>query len=497
MKLTKEQLARLTKDEKLQLLDALNEKQRREREKRPPYKPHAGQLAVHKSPAILRLVTSGNGFGKTALICQEAKWRADGYNPVTGEHTPVPAAIAVVLDKPDKADKVFLEEFRKWFSLRPDQLHKRGKPNTTEITFDNGSTITFYTHDQDPLTWESIQIDMAIFDEPPPRESYIGLRRAGRKKGVVAKYLIAGTPLGQAWIKEEIWDPWERGEATDIECFRGNTEQNRSNLAKDYIEKFSAALSDAEKKIRLSGEWFNSGGLALAHLFRRDTHLIKRAELEWDDNNPTVIAIDPHPSKAHHAILLGADRHGQLVALKELKLKLIPRDFARELRKWMKGYRILDIVVDSLGSSEYTGGEGFKSFIQVLNEEGVRARATTYDDKSDEDFIARIQDVLKVPETPDNFGRCLPKLLVSTDCPDLIRDIENVQWVRGKGLDEFKPKLDISHKDMLACLKYALACNLHYTKKKSQAFYYTAPVYGLDVRPARARAHAKIKFGRG
>ena len=37
--------------------------------------------------------------------------------------------------------------------------------------------------------------------------------------------------------------------------------------------------------------------------------------------------------------------------------------------------------------------------------------------------------------------------------------MENVAWLRHKNLDMNKPKLDITHKDYLACVKYALAAD--------------------------------------
>jgi hypothetical protein len=489
-------LSKLTKQEKLELLALLEEKSRRDKLSRPLYKPHAVQEAIHRSKAKVRFCTAANGMGKSCLAVHEAVWRAQGYNPVTGEHTPVPATIAVLMDKPSKFEEVFLEEARKWFVFRPDQLLKKGKPHLSQIAFDNGSVINFYSHEQDPLTFESIQIDAMIADEPFPRDIYVGLRRAGRKKGVDAKYLIIGTPLGQAWMKEELWDPWERGETTEIECFRGSTEINKANLSDGYIESFSKALTEQEKRIRLHGEWFNLGGLALAHLFKRATHVVPAETLEWDPIWPCVVAVDPHISKAHHAVLLGCDRDGQLYALKELKEKLVPREFARALKQWYAGYRVVDLVCDSLGASETTGGEGFKSFIQVLNEEGVRIRSTSYEDKSDEDFIARIQDTLKMPDEPDNFGRKRPKLLVSSRCPQLIKDIENVQWVRQKGTEDFKPKLDITHKDMLAALKYALACNLTPKKGKAVAYHVKKKPYGLGGPKGTAALRLKLGLGR-
>ena len=154
---------------------------------------------------------------------------------------------------------------------------------------------------------------------------------------------------------------------------------------------------------------------------------------------------------------------------------MVPRQFAAHLKKWYSGYQITDVVVDCLGSQEGTGGEGFKSFIQVLNEEGVRARATTYDEKQDDAFIARIQDALVIPDGG------IPKLRIFSGNFGILTDIKNVTWVKYKGLDEYKPKLDISNKDYLSCLKYALASNLHPNKdlRQSTTISRQAETYGV------------------
>lgn len=479
-------LASMTRDEKLAYLDALEERKRRSREKRDVYTPNAGQLPIHLSRKILRAAFSGNGSGKTALAVNEAKWAVEGTNPITGERTPVPCRVYVVLDRPEKVEQTWLPELRKWMNLRPEQFHKKGKPYITEITFDNGSFIRFLFHDMEPMSFESIEGDVFIFDEPPPRHVYVGLRRAGRTKGRTARYLIIGTPLAAPWLRTDIYEPWARGEAPETDCFRFGTAVNEKNLQEGYIERFSGVLSEKEKRIRLEGEFFDLEGLALAHLFKRSSHVLPRREHEWNPKNPCVVAIDPHPNKKHVALLVGADERGPVV-LKELAAKAVPRDFARQLKEWFRGYRLLDIVCDSLGSAEMTGGEGFKSFIQVLQEEGIQVRATTYVDKSDEDWIQRIQDVLHVPEEADNFGLRVPKLRMLDSCIGLIGDIETVQWVKYRNLDEFKPKLDIGSKDYLACLKYALATNLSLKKGKDTVYYRAAPVYGVRLRPQRTR----------
>jgi hypothetical protein len=71
-----------------------------------------------------------------------------------------------------------------------------------------------------------------------------------------------------------------------------------------------------------------------------------------------------------------------------------------------------------------------------------------------------IKSALELPENPNYFGQKVPQLRIFDDCMGIRRDLENVVWTRYKGLEENKPKLDISDKDYLATLKYALATDI-------------------------------------
>jgi hypothetical protein len=496
-------LSKLTKEEKLVLFDVLEEQERRARDKRDNYVPNAGQLPVHQSTKKLRCVFSGNGAGKTAMAVNEALWFAKGYNPITGQFNKVPARIIVLLDHPDKTGDLWVPEFQKWANLKEEQLCKRGKPHISAITFPNGSEILFYFHQQSPMIFESIELDMLICDEPPPRFAYVALRRGARKKGRDPKFLIVGTPIAAAWLRTDIAEPWARGELPDTECFRFETRVNETNLADGYIESFSSILTEKEKLIRLSGHFFDLEGLALAHLLDPSVHLIDN--FEWRLEDPCVVVVDPHPSKAHHAVLMGVDEDDYLYVIDEYAEKAVARQFTKSLitRGWFDRYRVIDIVYDSLGSAESTSGEGFKPFGTVMNEvlqkagKG-RARATSYDDKNDEDFIERIRDGLAIPEEPNNFGEKIPKLRVMRRCKGTWADMENVQWAqwnKARDLDENKPKLDIRHRDFLSCVKYGLATNLHHKKAKAKIYRRTTGVatYGIAP-PKQSKAHFQRKL---
>lgn len=461
-------LAKLSKKEKLELIDALEAKKRLSAKKRAYYKPNPGQLPVHMSTARVRAVFSGNGSGKTAMAAQEAIWAAEGFNPITEAHTQVPARVAVVLDRPEKVDQVWLPELQKWRAFKPEQFHKKGKPYISQITFDNGSEIVFLFWEMEPMAVESVEIDYAVFDEPPPKHLYIGLRRGGRKKHTKARYLLVGTPLAAPWLRTDIYEPWTRGELPDHECFRFGTIVNEANLADNYIEDFSRILSEKERAIRLEGAFFDLDGLGLAHLFKRDIHIIPAEGYRWSPTWPVVIAIDVAMSKPHVAVMMGVTPDDQLVVLKELSLKATAPEFAPKFKEWTQGYRVADIVVDSLGSSDLSGGDGPLSFIASLQKHGVRCRATNYAEKSDEAWISMIREVLAIPAEANNYGKHEPRLKVLSHCKGLISDIETVSWQRHRTDDLLKPKLDISKKDYLASLKYCLAGQPRFDKGRER-----------------------------
>lgn len=491
----------LSREEKIRLISALQEKRRREVNRLPQFKPHPGQERVIRSKAIERYVWSGNAYGKSALLVNELHWCATGYNPVTGEHTPVPQKIILMLDAPEKIDEI-ISEYRKWAPLEPEQLHKRGKAYTSFISYSNGSTIHVLTHQVEPLKCEGWNFTALFGDEPMPQNVYIALTRGLRVKGRPGRVLLTGTPITAAWMRSDIYEPWKEGKLPHVECFFGESEENKSNLEEGWLERFSAKLSPKEREIRLKGQFFDLDGLALAHLFRNQTHTIARDDLRWSKDWPTVLAVDPHPSKKNCAVLLGCDPNNNLYVLKEFGARQIARQFIQELidEAWFDDYRVIDIVCDSLGNTDSTSGEGYRKFIDVCNEvlskRGLRMRATTCDDKSDEDFISRIQDALVLPGQPDANGDYIPKLRFVSDCVQSIDDVRRVEWFIDKQTRLNKPKLDIRKRDFLACIKYALASKLFFEKPtRMRPHYVSRPVYGFK-RTGKLDKYKRRPFGR-
>ncbi len=257
------------------------------------------------------------------------------------------------------------------------------------------------------------------------------------------------------------------------------------------MKSFWSVLSEAELATRRKGQFFDSEAQALAHLWDRSVHVIKDNELEWKSTWPVVIGLDPHPVKQHVAVMIGATPSNHLIVLKELSAKLTAREFAWKLMEWMEGYRVVDIVCDCLGSADGTGNEGFSSFIEVVGQElrnkgkpGVRA--TTYEDKSQEAAIDRLQTGLLIPKVLNNFGLAIPKLRVAEGCRGWIDNVETVGWQKNRITGEIKPKLETSTKDYLSASIYALAANVHFKRGEDRPTYMKqSPYAGIKLRSER------------
>ena len=482
----------LTRADREAYLLALEERKLRRLKAKPKYKPNSGQLPVHMSRQLVRFVFSANGAGKTALLVNEVIAVMRGTNPWTGDKTALPAKIAVVVDNSVKVTEVFLPELRKWMAVDESWLKRDGKPYISRIVTDNGSQVSFFSAESDPMLFEGVQFHYVFIDEPVPRNLYVALRRSLRIKGYPCRMLFCGTAISEAWLKRDIYDVWAKGESEDVECFTVGIEVNRANLPEGYIESFGRALSDAEKEVRLKGGFFGGDGLALAHLFHRDVHLIKRSELHWDPNWPVVIGFDPHPVKKHVAIMVGADKNNRRIVLKELALKATAENFGKAVKEWIKGYRVVDMVCDSLGSQEGTGNEGFATFIEILRDKcQLPVRATRYEEKSHEDLIDRLQSGLLIPDVPDQFGKKIPSLRIVGDCLGVISDVESACWLRTRGTEEYKPKLDTSSKDFLSATGYALAANVHIKRGNEKPHFMKKRPYGMEL-PSRTRLKGRV-----
>lgn len=466
MKISKEHLASLPPEELAELM-AIADQKIALAKKVAKYAPNDVQDAVHRSPAFIRALFSGNGVGKTTACLQEAIWTSTGTHPHR-ETARLPNTVIIVLDDSSKADTVYMAGLRKrnWYDVTKLKTHKHGRSYTQEVTFPNGSNWIFMTHDMAEDKWESIECACVIFDEPPPRFIYIALLRGMREKDMKPWIMFAGTPLGRnaPWMYREIFRPWKFGADEEIACFFGSTHANLQNLDPDTINRWKKRYSEKELKTRLEGSFeFLSG--RIFNDFTREHHVEK--DFPWPTSWKCILAVDPHLRKNHTAVILGIDPDGEVWVVREIETSLAGRRAARFLINACEGFNVRVGICDNFGSIKmYGDGDERRSFIEIFNEVALemnRARCmirpTSRAEKRDQEWIEDMRDWLRLE--PDYAGQLRAKFHVFESCVKVIDNFESYVWDEHRGakadLQEVKEEPLGTNQDFLMCVKYGLS----------------------------------------
>lgn len=221
-----------------------------------------------------RIILGGNRSGKSmggAMECvMWAHWstiaRPEGRFTPMGRPLPNgPVYIRAVcpelpstLDKPHvQRDKLRLITPEHW--LRGENFYKAYSVLGHTLHFKNGSLIEFMSAEQATDKHAGQSINAIWFDEEMPQQIYT--ENIARLDQPLSCWWFTYTPvMGLRWIYDVIYLPALRGEA-DFKLWQVDTEENESNLGKNFITQMTSTLSDDEKELRLRGRYTMNTGL--------------------------------------------------------------------------------------------------------------------------------------------------------------------------------------------------------------------------------------------
>jgi hypothetical protein len=439
----KAKLQTLSLEQKQELLQNLRSKELLKQERvLEEFKPHSGQLQFLKSPAKLRALFSGNGFGKTTAITIDLIFTHLRRHPyrdtseVTHSWFIVPG-----LDKTED----YWNEIKRWCpaSLLP-RPNKLGTSSVKRLEWTNGSITTFYSQDQEASKLEGTNIDALYCDEPPPRDLWIAAYR-GLRNNPNYFVVIAGTPISEPWMYEEIYQPWALKQDKSIEIIQGSTYDN-PHLSQTWIKDFESRLTEDERRTRLYGEFSHLQGRVFKE-FTRQTHVFDFQP--WPEEWPLYMAIDPHPRKPHTALWLGVTADDVLVVVDELSVEGNIEEFATAIKeKETNGkYKVVSRRIDNSGSGTDWNRD---SFIDQLAKLGVRTSPMRKSEKDVAASLQRIKLLLKKGQ-----------LRFLENCVLTIRDMELYSWQDHRnpaqmGVNEKPRKI---YDDFIDPLRYIIMSN--------------------------------------
>jgi len=303
------------------------------------------------------LMTSGNGTGKTCavinLVYNVVYGNVNIYSNIKDNQTGAkcsgffdyplyndfPASWPHEIWYVSNADslKTIIKRFREWGPKRnhegkPIQIdeNKEGKTYTARISFPGTDWILYFkTDEQDPRTFESAEISLLIFDEPPPYVLFkAGVSRL-RGGGVM---LVPATPLmGAAYFVDEIIekvdedkDKWHQTVNVWSNCVEEAGEwnlgeygiQNKGNLRKENIEFTLRNYDPDELEARRDGVFKYLSGLVYKS-YNRKVHFRKVTPAPMPRTLMYRMILDPHDRKPPVVMWVRFDRFGRRSIIRE------------------------------------------------------------------------------------------------------------------------------------------------------------------------------------
>lgn len=329
----KSELKSLSKEELYQIATKLKKvEQAKQRNRLKDYleTAHEGQIEFHKNKARIRLVTSGNRWGKSFCGAVELLWRILGVHPFIQCQTPI-KALLLAQDYTTHVRDVLWPRIE---SLCPPDSIVRTETNQTgavvKVLFKNGSILDIKSHDQDIKVFEGSDYDVLWSDEPPPEKIFKAIWRGLTDRGGIA--FITGTVVSQPWITDLI----EKAKADKTgERYwhkEGSTYENAKNigdgdveLGRKRIREFEEELDKDERAARIYGKVLHLQGLIFKNWSRSD-HIIK--PFKWPSEWPIWVSIDPAQAKPWAVAWLGFTPSGNVILIRSDLVEGVIEDVA-------------------------------------------------------------------------------------------------------------------------------------------------------------------------
>jgi len=302
--------------------------------------------------------------------------------------------------------------------------------------------IDIMTYEQAPKQFESANIGLVLFDEPPPQDIYKASIARLRSGGIC---LIFATPLtGSAWMYDKIVANDDREKfsryylTAEVEdaCEEHGV---RGFLKHENILRMIRQYDPADLQARVFGRFQHLIGLVFKQ-WNRSIHVI--APFNVSRRDYCVIRLwDSHPRVPEAIIWVAIDKDGRSFVVDELYLdeplsQLVPKIKTIDSKYRMVGELAEPAMfnVDNRISSTY-------SIADLLNGAKYGLHLTRAS-KQREHGITLISDALSYRIEGGEFTKSPMLFVVGANCPRFVYEIEHWQWDewRGSGADLKNPK---------------------------------------------------------
>lgn len=473
-------LKQLSRQEKIEYLELLAEKERRQRENPLKYvKQHDKQKEATASHKAIRSLFWGNRVGKTEWGGQEAARYATGQHPHR-EMKP-PFEIWSACPSFDVQEHTTQQKLLRYIPEKQIKRieYLRGKI-IKKLELKNGVTILFKSYEQGREKFQGAGVRLIWFDEEPPKDIYeecFVRVEAGQQLDVI----MTMTPVkGMTWVYDKIYKDTSN---PDIFISTAGWKDNPW-LTEKQIEQMSRGLSPEALQVRRDGKFVKRVGL-VCNWWDRSKHLKHYDTLPKSWTYYEVL--DGGWSDPAAWLLMGVDNDNSLHIVDGYR------------RKYTKNERLKEIRDQKVSGLTITRGwiDNNEPRLQVeLSKMGwylSPVEKVPNESKSWDETLA--EKLAEYGQIQPGTGE--PRLYISDTLIEmneetgeeenfLMQEIENLVWLEKKSKEgeEITPKWDDHrryghHFDAIRALSYLL---VSYNKPQK-------PLQRTRPRPQRAKFH--------
>lgn len=431
------------------------------------------------STAEIRLALGSNRSGKSVCGAAESVSHAKGFRPwlpeghphrivrlPNGDPIPVPNVGRVLGENfPVSIEQTIWPKIKEWLPEADIAQVKRGQRGYVEkVVLRNGSVIHFMAYKQDIEVFEGTSGYWAWFDEPPPRNIFVAVRRGLIDHG--GHVWLTMTPLARPWTYDEIFakagDPDGRVRVFTFSIW-DNCIDNGGYLSRQAIQSFLDSLRPDEREAREHGRYIHLTGRVFKEWLPEPPFYVDSFEVpkSW----PRVCIIDPHPRKPVAVTWIAYSPSGKKYVYRCLwdeSLTTIAAVAERihKLEKEGTGFAepvVLRLIDTSANQHEKTSGA---TVMTRFAENGIFCRGA-YKKNYWAGIDAMHEDLWRKNDWDD------PQLVIMNNCPPVKDNFLKfcfAEWKTSGQEEAMGRRQDVrkTDDDFIDCIKYAYQARLDY-----------------------------------
>jgi phage terminase large subunit-like protein len=427
-------------------LDLATQQRMRAFEKLLNYKPNNDKmLAFHQSNSKTRMVLGGKRSGKTSANIVEVWWAALGMHPFLSYPKP-PLKIRICCVDFTTAKMIVLPMLEFWLPRRIGNYQVwdyLAEDRVVKVA--NGTTIDIRSYDQDLEKFEGVERHLVAMDEEPPKAVYQANYMRTISGGINGKLIITCTPIhGMSWLFTDLYDNPD-AKPPYVEHWHVSTYENPYLDPQAIAAVFKDPAMADNIEAALHGRFFSHQGL-IYPMFNVDKHVI--APLK---------DIDPHDRNPHGIVFMALTPENVWVVFDEIVEHCIISELVARIKAKLKDRYPPNLAIIDTSAATPQSLTGRSVSDELMQKFGLYVIPAHKDVQAGR---------LKVSSLLDPGGTLKPKLYITSNCHNLVRQFRHYLWDdwATRKSQKMNPKERPLKRDdhLLDALRYAVMGNIVY-----------------------------------